>query len=69
MVRQIFSLGLADINHINGLANMRQYACLVLNPINVYSSLIERWSSVRPHTYWRLWRKALIGGLVSDAYL
>ena len=50
---------------------MRQSACLVLKPITVYSygfSLIaRRWT--RPQTLWRLWRKALIGGLVPDAYL
>ena len=34
----------------------------------VVSSLIARWW-VRPQTLWRLWRKALIGGLVPDAYL
>ena len=36
--------------------------------IAMVSSLIaRRW--VKPQTLWRLWRKALIGGLVPDAYL
>ena len=33
----------------------------------VSSLTARRW--VRPQTLWRLWRKALIGGLVPDAYL
>ena len=50
---------------------MRQSACLVLNPITVYSygflfncTTVGQASDSR-----RLWRKALIGGLVPDAYL
>ena len=35
--------------------------------MNVSSLIARRW--VRPKTQWRLWRKALIGGLVSDACL
>ena len=31
------------------------------------SSIARRW--VRPQTEWRLWRKALIGGMVPDAWL
>ena len=50
---------------------MRQSACLVLNPIMVYSYgfLFNFTTWVRPQTLWRLWRKALICGLVPDAYL
>ena len=36
--------------------------------IAMVSSLIA-WRWVRPQTLWGLWRKALIGGLVPDAYL
>ena len=49
---------------------MRQSACLVVNPINVYSYVVSsliarRW--VRPQTQLRLWCQALISGLEPDA--
>ena len=47
---------------------MRQSACLVLNPtiVNNYTFLFNNMMWVRPQPQWRLWGKALTGGLVSD---
>ena len=50
---------------------MRQSACLVATQSRFIAMIsfncTTRW--VRPQTQWRLWRKALIGGLVPDAWL
>ena len=50
---------------------IRQSACLVLNPITVYRyGFIFNCTTVgQAQTLWRLWRKALIGGLVPGANL
>ena len=51
---------------------MRQSAGLVLDPITVYNyGFLLNCKTVgqAPDSIWRLWRKALIGGLVPDAYL
>ena len=71
LVNLILMINSKRLSNVIYLAVTRQFACLVLNPITVYSYgfFFQCMTVGQASDLWRLWRKALIGGLVPDAFL